>query len=220
MDLEVQERTRAHYDRHAPADANSRQGMEERQNGLAFPLKQFHNEVKKQLLYRFARDKPRLLDLACGRGGDLHKWVGAGVRYVKGLDLSPNEIDEARRRYQELLTRKPNLGQRFRADFEPSDILGVRDWMDEPGAPKYDIVSCMFAIHYFFVTEAGLKQFFRNVSLNLNTGGYFVGTCPDGKQAGDDEGGSEELFGPFGMLLKAAAPRKDGLTAMLLEYNR
>ena len=31
------------------------------------------------------------------------------VRYVKGLDLSPNEIDEARRRYEELLTRKASM---------------------------------------------------------------------------------------------------------------
>ena len=42
--------------------------------------------------------------------------------------------------------------------------------MDQPGAPKYDVATCMFAIHYFFVTEAGLKQFMRNVSLNLKIG--------------------------------------------------
>ena len=63
-----------------------------------------------------------------------------------------------------------DLKQRFRAEFEPSDILGVQDWVDEPGAPQYDVATCMFAIHYFFVTEAGLKQFMRNVSLNLKTG--------------------------------------------------
>lgn len=63
-----------------------------------------------------------------------------------------------------------DLRLKFRAEFEPSAILGVRDWVDEPGAPKYDVATCMFAIHYFFVTEQGLKQFMRNVSLNLKMG--------------------------------------------------
>lgn len=40
----------------------------------------------------------------------------------------------------------------------------------------------MFALHYFFVTEKALKQFFHNVSINLKPGGYFVGTVPDGKR--------------------------------------
>lgn len=37
----------------------------------------------------------RLLDLACGRGGDMWKWLDAGLSYVKGYDLSPGEISEA-----------------------------------------------------------------------------------------------------------------------------
>ena len=62
----------------------------------------------------------------------------------------------------------------FEAEFEASDILGVQDWVDEPEkAPKYDAVTCMFAIHYFFVTPQALKQFLRNVSLNLKIGETF-----------------------------------------------
>lgn len=33
--------------------------------------------------------------------------------------------------------------------------LGVSEWREER---QYDVVTCMFAIHYFFVTEAALKQ--------------------------------------------------------------
>ncbi len=33
-----------------------------------------------------------------------------------------------------------------------------------------DVVSCMFAIHYFFVSEAAVKQFLKNVSDNLKVG--------------------------------------------------
>jgi len=33
--------------------------------------------------------------------------------------------------------------------------LGVSEWREDR---QYDVVTCMFAIHYFFVTEQALKQ--------------------------------------------------------------
>ena len=44
----------------------------------------------------------------------------------------------------------------------------------------FSLVSCMFAIHYFFETEEKLDGFFHNVSHNLKTGGYFITTFMDG----------------------------------------
>lgn len=34
--------------------------------------------------YRFAYNKDSLLDLCCGRGGDIHKWNDVGVSSVQG----------------------------------------------------------------------------------------------------------------------------------------
>ena len=36
-----------------------------------------------------------------------------------------------------------------------SPQLGASEWRE---ARQYDVVTCMFAIHYFFVTEQALKQ--------------------------------------------------------------
>jgi len=47
---------------------------------------------------RFAEGAGSLLDFACGRGGDIWKWIDAGIPRVKGIDLSPGEIEEARKR--------------------------------------------------------------------------------------------------------------------------
>jgi 2-polyprenyl-3-methyl-5-hydroxy-6-metoxy-1,4-benzoquinol methylase len=47
---------------------------------------------------RFANGAESLLDFACGRGGDIWKWIDAGITVVKGIDLSPGEIEEARKR--------------------------------------------------------------------------------------------------------------------------
>jgi len=58
-----------------------------------------------------------------------------------------------------------------------------------------DCVAIMFAIHYFFETEASLTGFMRNVSDSLAVGGLFVGCCFDGQKVFDalraiPEGGS------------------------------
>ena len=58
-----------------------------------------------------------------------------------------------------------------------------------------DCVAIMFAIHYFFETEASLAGFMRNVSDCLKLGGLFIGCCFDGQKVFDalrsiPEGGS------------------------------
>lgn len=47
---------------------------------------------------------------------------------------------------------------------------------------KFDVVSCQFAIHYMFENEAKLNTFCKNVDIVLKQGGYFIGTCLDGRK--------------------------------------
>ena len=56
------------------------QALEARRQGAALPLKDFHNDIKRRMISRFAFQAERLLDLACGRGGDIHKWARAQAR--------------------------------------------------------------------------------------------------------------------------------------------
>ena len=48
-----------------------------------------------------------------------------------------------------------------------SDQLGASEWRE---SQQYDAVTCMFAIHYFFVSQAALHRFMKNVSINLKDG--------------------------------------------------
>jgi SAM-dependent methyltransferase len=50
----------------------------------------------------------------------------------------------------------------------------------EAGKEQSDVVSCQFAIHYFFKNESTLDTFLNNVDRVLKPGGYFMGTCMDG----------------------------------------
>jgi hypothetical protein len=74
-------------------------------------LKNFHNlYVKKLLISGAAKQGDTLIDLACGKAGDLPKWIAAKLSFVFGVDLSPdnleNRIDGACARY--LKARKAN----------------------------------------------------------------------------------------------------------------
>jgi len=64
------------------------------------------------------------------------------------------------------------------------DSAGIRDpqlrKMHGFATQPFDIVSCQFAIHYFFSSGEVLRTFARNVADSLRPGGYFLGTCMDG----------------------------------------
>ena len=67
-------------------------------------LRDFHNLwVKKRLIVGACRPGGTLIDLACGRGGDLPKWIAANLKFVYGLDLVDdnisNRLDGACARY-------------------------------------------------------------------------------------------------------------------------
>ena len=49
------------------------------------------------------------------------------------------------------------------------------------GANKFDVITCMFAIHYFFENQKKLEGFLNNVSSNLKKDGVFICTFMDGE---------------------------------------
>jgi mRNA (guanine-N7-)-methyltransferase len=50
------------------------------------------------------------------------------------------------------------------------------------GQEGFRISSCQFALHYFFENAKTLHSFLRNVADCTALGGYFIGTCYDGKK--------------------------------------
>ena len=56
-------------------------------------LRDFHNRyVKKSLLSSVAKRGDTLIDLAVGKGGDFPKWIGSNLKFVFGIDISPDNI--------------------------------------------------------------------------------------------------------------------------------
>lgn len=50
------------------------------------------------------------------------------------------------------------------------------------GQEGFNISSCQFALHYFFENAKTLHSFLRNIADCTALGGYFIGTCYDGKK--------------------------------------
>lgn len=160
-----------------PTD-QARGGRSGRELSRTRHLRAFQNWVKAVLISTYApRPTTRVLDLACGRLGDLAKWRLAGARDVCAVDIAAESLRDACARVAG--DRGANAGLRLRlvrADLGATDLMGAGVLAPNE---KFDAISCQMAIHYFFQTERRALTFFRNIADRLNPGGVFLGTTTD-----------------------------------------
>ncbi len=126
--------------------------------------------------FKFSPFLTNPLDLCGGKGGDLFKWEKAGASCVFLVDGAEGSVRDAQQRYQQLLNK--NSG--FKVLFAVADCFVVR--LHDALLPKdltFDVVSCQFAAHYAWSTEAKAKRFFENCADRLCPNGFFVGTLPN-----------------------------------------
>jgi mRNA (guanine-N7-)-methyltransferase len=117
-------------------------GKIKREESPIIGLKNFNNWIKAVMIAKFARPairetnsrmvttgrRPkygaRVLDLGCGKGGDLNKWGKAEIAAYVGVDIAEVSIEQARARLSE-------RRQLFQADFYDLDCFRVSN--DQPG---------------------------------------------------------------------------------------
>ncbi|KAJ1267539.1 hypothetical protein BS78_07G064300 [Paspalum vaginatum] len=136
-------------------------------------------QIKSVLIQLYARPGDCVLDLACGKGGDLIKWDKAKVGYYVGVDIAEGSIKDCMTRYNGDTDQQRRKKFSFPARLICTDCYEAR--LDEylyEDAP-FDICSCQFALHYSWSTEARARQALANVSALLRPGGIFIGTMPD-----------------------------------------
>jgi hypothetical protein len=148
-----------------------------------------------------------LLDLGVGEAGDLNRWRKVNISFVFGVDVNRNNVVNQQTgaciRY--LTTNKSPM----RAIFAVADVSkpwseaassldqlivdGVLGKVSKEKIAQYpnlvahhntsfQLVSCMFCIHYMFESMATLIQFADNVAATTAIGGYFIGTAWDGAE--------------------------------------
>jgi ribA/ribD-fused uncharacterized protein len=163
---------------------------------------EFHNTLKKQLYKTYVKKGNTLLELAVGRGNDLHKWRLVSPSKIVGVDLSEQNLTAPRQgacvRY--LQTQRESPKEKLPPVlFIPADMTQPLESQDhrylrlltgkEPpstpylenfaGLSTFDVISCQFAIHYACGSEETFRTFVGN--LTAHGKGLFFGTCMDGQ---------------------------------------
>lgn len=160
--------------------ARSNQTVEEREASPIIHLKKLNNWIKSILIRSYARRGDSVLDVACGKGGDLIKWDKAKIGYYVGIDVAHGSIEDARNRYNgETDHMKRRNIFSFPARLVCADCYSVPlDKILKDDGP-FDICSCQFALHYSWSTQERARRALQNVAALLKPGGYFLGTIPD-----------------------------------------
>lgn len=169
-------------------------GRIERLKSRIVYMRNFNNWLKSQLIAEYlARineqkrvgDPMRVLDLCCGKGGDLLKWEKANITHLICTDIAEVSVDQCKKRYEEMQSRadKTKFANKFSAEFFACDATLVRlreRYMDK--SLKLNLVSCQFAFHYSFESLTQAECMVRNAAECLQPGGYFIATIPDANE--------------------------------------
>lgn len=68
----------------------------DRKDRVLKAMHEFHTRIVKRDLYdRYAKKAETLLELACGRAGDINNWLAAGVKKVVGIDNNAPNLENS-----------------------------------------------------------------------------------------------------------------------------
>lgn len=166
-------------------------GRKDRQKSKIFFMRNFNNWIKSQLINEYMSqikqnkrmgDALRVLDMCCGKGGDLLKWEKAAISHLICTDIAEVSVEQCQRRYQDILQRseKSKFANKFTAEFFACDstLVRLRERYKDPSL-QLNLVSCQFAFHYCFESMAQADCMMRNAAECLKPGGFFIATMPD-----------------------------------------
>lgn len=142
-------------------------GMNKRKDSEIIGLRNFNNWVKNTLIQKYISKGDQVLDLCCGKGGDLNKFDKKDISVLYGVDISKESLKDMVERYQNSKI-KYSL-KLYHGDATTKNI----------NIAKVDVVSCQFALHYSFESEKQARRLLMNVEQNLKNGGYFLVTTTD-----------------------------------------
>ena len=104
------------------------------------PAHRYNNYVKNCLIQDYMKQGAQVLDLACGRGGDLKKFRENKAGSYYGLDAVPERIEEARERHR---SAKCMFAAVFEVgDFTKVGILNFRIGFHDKFIASYDSQQC------------------------------------------------------------------------------
>jgi len=195
----------------------------QKKTDLVKNMSSFHNWIKSNLIYTYMMYKYnddiqcKVLDLGCGRGGDIQKFYYTEVELYVGIDPDYDAIidstDGALSRYKNLRKmhdRFPpmffihaNAGLYLQYD-EQIKVLGKMNQDMKNNFNKFftwdnsrtifDRINCQFVIHYLLSDENSWNNYTENINKYLREGGYFIFTTFDGNKVKQKLGNNDRYI--------------------------
>ncbi len=166
---------------------------------LTKPMRSFNNYIKSLMIAGASTAGNSLLDLSCGRGGDINKWKASKYSRIVGLDFSQhgiNSLDEdgATGRLLKLIVRNDEWAKKSNINFFWADTSkittaahpnGICEDIKKAQATEalktpFDVITSFFTAHYYFENNMKIRGFVQNIYDNLKSGGFALITCFDG----------------------------------------
>jgi SAM-dependent methyltransferase len=190
----------------------------QKQTNLCKKLREYNNWIKSIIIYAYCSPvlefnskqtkRTSVLDIGCGRGGDILKWYHARVGEYIGIDVDYYGIysstNGAISRYNEFKKKFPDFGKVHWIQADPSVLLESsyqenklpnmtnenKQTIDKffTKGKKFDCISSMFAIHYLFDSKESTNNLVTNINNHLKIGGYLFFTLFDAKLVMDKLG--------------------------------
>lgn len=177
---------------------------------LAQHMRSFHNWMKSILMFTYMNlsynnNVPvNVLDVGCGRGGDLMKFYHAKVASSVCIDVDSetlhNAVDGAISRYNGHRAKYPafpkmtficadftiplDAENQFRiiVDKTPSNKVMLEKVFPIKNMIKFDRINSQFAFHYFLANEETWKNTCNNINKCLKVGGIMLITTFDAQR--------------------------------------
>jgi SAM-dependent methyltransferase len=176
---------------------------------LASKMRKYHNWIKSIIIYTYCspakefkdgkEKKLSVLDIGCGRGGDLLKFYHARVGDYIGIDPDYNNIYSSTNgivsRYNQFKKTFPDFSKviviqadgsiQFNSTSQELKLLNMtkqnKELLDKTFTKnrKFDIINSSFAIHYLFDSQSSVKNLIENIKSYLKIGGYILLTLFD-----------------------------------------
>jgi SAM-dependent methyltransferase len=176
-------------------------------------LREFHNWIKSILIYTYCSPtsntlggkivRQSVLDIGCGRGGDILKMYHARVGEYVGIDVDFEGIysatDGAISRYNFLKTKFPDFGKvsfiqadgsvpldsnsqtKAISNLSKENIKAIEKHFNNQ-KNKFDVISSQMVIHYLFSNEESITNLVHNIKTYLKKDGFVILTLFDPDQ--------------------------------------
>ena len=184
----------------------------QKRTNLAKLFRKYHNWIKSCLIYSYCSPekenrngvikKKTMLDIGCGRGGDILKMYHSKISEYIGIDPDHSglfgALDSATVRYQKNIKIFPDFTKatfiqadgstKFEAELQEKKLQGMsldnKKMIEKvfTNKKKFDIINSQFAIHYLFDSDDSVNNMVFNINKHLKIDGYFICTLFDTKQ--------------------------------------